>query len=435
MTINARAFKLSEKQLLYASGVFILLAIIFRYTHFPLSSPDGGDEPYYVQEADYLAKYGLYKALSQGTSVTYSLLLAIFGRILFVSHLIAGRILSVVFFVVGCRSLFQCFNAFTNLNSNVKYMGLLFYTSMSVSWLLRCLPDTVCVAFMFSTLAVLFNSKSYWRLGAAAVMLFLAFSCKPTALFILPGLFIFIFFKGSGKATWTKNIVRFAIFTLVFSVCFALYHLPGYQTYHRLMLEDKGHGYSGETRVEHNISWNEVNNYFLLYKDVHEKQNKWSVSFDEVAEFKKQHPEVVLQMGYTEFIRMHFMVFVKSTADKFFFYLPYHIQGSLFFAKWTIINKWVKNQTVLNIITLLLISALSMYNWKFIKENAFIFFVPFLYFAVLSLYCISQLEDNWSFFCLPFLALPVMKSIDRYLNISVFFLLQFLYMLVLIKNG
>jgi hypothetical protein len=435
MKINLAAFRLSEKQLLYASGVFILLTVILRYLHFPLGSPDGGDEPFYVQEADYLAHYGVYKALSQGTSFTYSLLLYLFGKVFSLSHLAAGRVLSVIFFLAGVRLLYLCLNTFTGLNSNVKYMGLLFYATMSASWLWRCLPDIACVAFILAALVLVFSGKSYLRFMWAAVLLFLAFSCKPVALFVLPGLFIYMFFTGLNKSTWMKNSLNLAVFTLVFAVCFGFYHLPGYNTYHRLMLEDKGHSYTNETRVERNISWNEVNNYFLLYKDVHAKQNKWAVSFSEVAEFKQQHPEVKLRMGYTEFLEKHFTVFLQSTAEKFFFYLPYHIQGGLFFAKWTIINKWLKNQTVLYLITFVLIAGVSFSNWKFIRENALLFLIPFLFFATLSFYCISQLEDNWAFFCLPFLALPVLKFMEKYLNISVFFLLQFLYTLILVKNG
>ncbi len=435
MKLNPAALRLSEKQLLYASGIFILLVVILRYLHFPLFSPDAGDEPFYVQEADYLARYGWHSALSQGTSFSYSLLLFIFAKTFSISHLAAGRILSVIFFLAGCRLLFLCFNAFNEVNSNIKYMGLLIYTTMSSSWLWRCLPDTVCTAFILAALVIVFHGKNYLRLLWAAILLFIAFSCKPVALFVLPGLLIYLFFNGLTKAAWLRNAGQAAVFICVFAVCFGLYHIPGYNAYHRLMLEDKGHSYTGETRVEHTVSWNEVNNYFLLYKDVHGKQNKWAIRFSEVADFKQQHPDVKLQMGYTEFIKNHFTVFVQSTAEKLFFYLPYHIQGGFFFAKWTVINKWLKSQTILNIITLLLISAMSLYNWKFIKENALLFLIPLLYFVTLSLYCISQLEDNWAFFCLPFLALPVMKFIERYLNISVFFLLQFLYTLVLIKNG
>ena len=435
MKLNPAALRLSEKQLFYASGIFILLVVILRYLHFPLSTPNAGDEPFYVQEADYLAKYGWHGALSQGTSFSYSLLLYLFAKVFSVGYLAAGRILSVVFFLAGCRFLYQCFNVFTWLNSNIKYMGLLFYTTMSASWLWRCLPDTVCTTFILAALAMALNGKSYLRLLWAAILLFIAFSCKPVALFVMPGLCIYLFFHQLSKATWLRNLGRTVLFTCIFAVCFTLYHLPGYNTYGRLMLEDKGHSYNGPTRVERDISWNEVNNYFLLYKDVHGKQNKWGVKFSDVAEFKKQHPEVVLQMGYLEFIKKHFGIFVQSTAEKLFFYLPYHIQGGLFFAKWTFINKWLKNQTVLNIITLLLVSAVSLYNWKFIKDNILLFLIPSIYFVLLSLYCISQLEDNWAFFCLPLLALPVLKFIDRYMNISLFFLLQFLYTLVLIKNG
>ena len=435
MKLNSGAFKLSEKQLLYASGVFIALTIILRYLHFPMGSAGGGDEPFYTQEAGYLAQFGVYKALSQGTSFTYSLLLYLFAKLFSVSFLVSGRILSVIFFLVGGRLFYKCLATFTDLDFTVKFMALIFYTTMSASWLWRCLPDSACTTFILAALSIVFAGKGYLRLVYAALLLFIAFSCKPIAMFVLPGLFIYLFFTGLNKTSAIGNFLKVAILTAVFGICFVAYHIPGYQTYHRLMLEEKSHEYVGEKRIESNTSWTEVNNYFLLYKDVYNKQNKWAVTFDEVNKFKSEHPDVVLQLSYTQFLKYHFDVFIKSTAEKFFFYLPYHIQGGLFFAKWTIINKWVKNQIVIYAITLVLISAIMFWSRKFIAEHALVLLIPFLFFATLSFYCIPQLEDNWSFFCLPFLALPVLRFLDRYINISLFFLLQFLYTIVLIKNG
>ncbi len=435
MKIDPGALKLSEKQLLYASGVFIALTIILRYLHFPLSSAGGGDEPFYTQEADYLGRFGFYKALSQGTSFTYSLLLYLFSKLFSVSLLASGRILSVIFFLAGCRLLYRCLNVFTDLDFTIKYMAVIFYATMSASWLWRCLPDSATTTLILAALSILFSGKGYIRLMYTAIMLFLAFSCKPIAMFVLPGLCVYLFFKGLSKTTRIGNFLKVAVLTGVFSFCFVAYHAPGYQTYHKLMLEDKAHEYAGEKRIESNTSWTELNNYFLIYKDVYNKQNKWGVTFDEVNKFKAEHPDVVLQLSYTQFLKNHFGVFLKSTAEKFFFYLPYHIQGGLFFAKWTVINKWVANQTVIYSITLLLISAIMFWSRKFIADNALVLLIPFLFFATLSFYCIPQLEDNWSFFCLPFLALPVLKFLDRYMNISVFILLQFLYTVILIKNG
>ncbi len=435
MKLKAGAFQLTEKYLSYATGIFIVLVILLRYFHFPITSPGGGDEPFYTQEADYLARYGFYKALSQGTSFTYTLLIFSLAKLFSISFLASGRILSVIFFMGGCRLLYLFVGAFTNVDNTVKYLAVIFYTTMSSSWLWRCLPDSTCTFFILAALHLVFSSKNYLRLISAAFLLFLAFSTKPVAMFVLPGLFTYLLFRGLNKATWLKNTKQLIIFTSVFIICFVSYHLPGYNTYHRLMFEDKGHTYNGETRIESATSWTELNNYFLLYKDVYNKQNKWAVSFAEVIEFKRQHPDVVLQLGYTQFITKHPIVYLKSTAEKFFYYLPYHIQGGLFFAKWTTINKWVKNQTIIYIITLALIAAITVYYRKFIKENALLFLIPFLYFSALSFYCISQLEDNWCFFCLPFLALPVLKFLNKYLNTSILVLLQFLYTVILIKNG
>lgn len=435
MKFTTGSFRLTEKNLSYATGVFILFVIILRYFHFPIASPGGGDEPFYTQEAEYLAKYGFYKALSQGTSFTYSLLLFSLGKLCSISYLTAGRIWSVIFFTAGCWLLYKCLSAFTGIDNTVKYLCVIFYTTMSASWLWRCLPDCVCTSFILAALYMVFSSKSYLHLVYAAILLFLAFSCKPIAMFVLPGLFLYLLFNGWHRSPNMKKLLRLAVFTSVFGICFVAYHVPGYNTYHRLMLEDKSHQYNGGQRIESTTSWTELNNYFLLYHDEYNKQNKWKVTFDEVIEFKKQHPDVVLQLSYTQFITKHPVVFAKSTAEKFFFYLPYHIQGGLFFAKWTVINKWINNQTIIYAITLLLIGGIMFVERKIIKDNVLLFLIPFLFFASLSFYCISQLEDNWSFFCLPFLALPVLGFINKHMNIPLFIVLQFLYTMILIKNG
>ena len=231
--------------------------------------------------------------------------------------------------------------------------------------------------------------------------------------------------KAEGHRKKTANLV---FFTISFAALFAIYHIPGYLTYHKLMLEDKGHTYVNGERIKTPDSWAEKNAYFELY-NVHKKPNKWGITAGEVDSFKQQHPEITLNISYTDYVKKHTAVWVRNLADKLFFYLPYGINHCFFFAKWTLINKVVKSYMVMHIIGLVIIILIFVREYKFIGENAATFLPPLLFYCCISLYTIPQLEGNWLIYCFPFFSLPVARFLVRYVNIILLLALQFLFMI------
>src|ERR1043165_656846 len=96
-------FKINEKYVAVFSWIFVFLVVAICYKRFPFTAQDVGDEDGYRIEAVYLAKYGIYYALSQGTSFFYSVFILLFSKIFFTNYLVAARILSVTSFLISCK--------------------------------------------------------------------------------------------------------------------------------------------------------------------------------------------------------------------------------------------------------------------------------------------------------------------------------------------
>jgi hypothetical protein len=423
------SLKVNERYLSYIAWAYILFIIAVSYYHFPLGSPDFGDEGYYAGEAAYLSQYGFGNALAQGTSFLLSLLIFITSKIFFTGFLIGGRILSIICFAAACKLMLKCFERFTNLSAAERYFGVIGFASICTGWLWKSLADIPSLCFILGAFYLLASNKGWRHIALAGVVLFLGFAIKPTVLFNIPGFFLFIVLSGRDLLPLMKRMIRAAVFITAFVGAFALYHIPGYLTYHKVMLENKDHHYVGKERVVNPNLWNERNIYFEAYNPTH-RPNKWAVTWAEIDTFKRQHPEVNLNLGYGAYAKAHTGVWAKNIVSKVLLDLPYAIQYEFFFAKWTVANHWLKSEKILKLLTLLLIAFMCIHQRRFIKENATLLLVPFMYFLVLSTYLIPQLEDNWLLFCLPFLALPVVKFLLRYVNVYVLVGLQVVYILL-----
>ncbi len=423
-------YKNYKKYLHLFTFAFILLVIIHSLIKFPILSPvEVGDEGYYRLEVEHLAKFGLYNSLSQGTSVVYSCFIYLFAKVFSIKFLVSARILTILFFLVCCRLFLKCFELFKDISYSEKYMGLAFFVFIASKWLMKGLPDLVSISFLLTAFYLLSTSNKYKYLIFSGILIFIGFAIKPTVLFALLALTIFVFLKNRKKQTWIQNAIRSSLFIFSFIFCFVIYHIPGFQTYHKLMLEDKSHYYVNGIRLKDSQNWNELNIYYELY-NVNNKPNKWSVTWTEVDSFKQQHPDINLNLTYPEYVKNHSFLWAKKLSYSIFISLPCQIQRGFFFAKWTSINNIVKNTNVIYAISFLIITGIYFFELKFIKQNVLLFSVFFLYFSFLSIYVIPQLEDNWLLYCLPFLALPVVKFLVRYVNIMILLTLQFLYVFI-----
>lgn len=402
--------------------------VAMAYHRFPLSSPYFGDEDYYVNEAAYLAKAGVIQALSQGTSLVLSLLILAVSRLFCASLLVGARILSVIAFAGACPLFLKCTRRFSGLSMAQRYFALLCFAMLCSGWLWRGLADVVSVAFLLAVYYWLTASYVRLRYALAGIFLLFAFAVKPVVMMMVPGMVLLAFLNGHKEGvSWQNRSVRTILFTAVFGLCFILYHVPGYLAFHKVMLESKDHHYEASgVRIENHNSWGEKNVYFEVYNPQH-KPNKWAVTWGEVDSFKQQHPDVQLNLGYSEFVKVHPAVWLRNISNKLFLYLPYSIQSVFFFSKWTVVNHWVKNILVIQLVALLLIAFVYWRERDFVREYGWLLLPSLLYFVLLSCYTIPQLEDNWLIFSIAFLALPVMKSLFRQVNTLLLFALQIVF--------
>jgi hypothetical protein len=410
--------------ILFAVITTIITVIVKAYLHQPLNSTfQFGDEPSYLMESDYLAKYGLYNSLSQGTSVVLSLMIVLCSKIFSTSLLIAGRIYSVIAFSVSAIVLFRILKKYTTLSLSIIAFTLIYFATMCKGWLWRELADLAAMPFVLGSLYFLLQNKGFKSAALSGLFLFLGFAIKPTCLLMIPA-----FVAGTAILTYkTYGFKQSAISTLiwigVFIPLFGLYHIPGYQVYNKLMLESKNHTYDGEKRVENKSSWVERNVYMARY-NTDENTNYWNVTWETVDSFKKANPQINLNLGTSEYMMQNPVHHLKQVGLKIVSFLPYEIQSGFFFSLWTKINSLLKNDAILKFITLLLIASIYFRERELIKNNSTLFIVASLYFISLSLYVFIDLQNNWVVWCMPIFALPVVSFLTRYINIAVLILLQ-----------
>ncbi len=296
-------------------------------------------------------------------------------------------------------------------------------------WCWKGLPDIVSLTFLFGAIYLIAGPAKKMDMVVAAVFMLCAFATKPTAIFYFPSLLIAILIFARRQGNMQLGLINSILFAGAFAVCFIVYHIPGYMTYGRLMLEDKNHTYVGAQRVENKVSWNDANVYFEKYNPQH-KENIWAITMEEVDSFRTNHPEQKLYEGHIAFAINSPQKFISNTSDKIFLILPYHIQGGLFFAKWTIINRFIHSMFIIKLLSLLLIGGIFVMERRFVKQNLLMFVLPLSYYVFLSLYVFAQMQDNWILCCLPLLAIPVAKFLADRVNLLLLMALQIVYIML-----
>lgn len=405
----------------FISWLIVGITMLVSLKTHPLSSAMHGDETNYYAELDYLVHYGFYNSLAQGTSLGYTLILFILSKIIPLSWLTVMKLCSAVSYVACCYVILKVFSRFQNIKYETRYLGMVFFSYCANGIIWRGLPDNTHALIIFIVAYILLGKTTYKSIVIAALLVFLAFIIKPVAIFYIPAILLYLLVNK--RSVLTQRIIQIFLFTSIFSSCFVVYHIPGYKTYGKLMLEDKNHIYDGNKRVELSPNWNEINNYYEVYNP-NKRENKWHVTIDEVKEFKKSNPDK-LDLSYTQFLQQHFKIWAKNAAVKIFLDMPYNTDCGMFYHRWTIINKWIKNLLIIEFISLVLFIFFCYKEWELIRSNVFLV-VPLTYFMILSLYVIPQLEGNWLISCLPFFALPIMQSLQRKIGTYIILLGQLL---------
>jgi len=420
-----------EKYLKYAVIIMIITVVLKAYLEHPIfSTLLIGDESFYYQESEYLKKFGLYKSLTQGTSVLFSVIIVTCAKLFGCNLFVAGRIYSVIAFLASTAILYKILKKYTDLSAPLIAFTLIYFACMCRIWLWLQLADLASMPLVLGAFYLLLHNKGYKSVAFSGLLLFLGFAIKPTCLIMLPAFVAGVAVMRHQTYGMKQSAISVLIMGSVFLVCFGLYHIPGYKEYGKLMLESKNHTYNGEKRVENKTSWVERNIYLELY-NVNNKINNWHITWEEVDSFKTLHPEINLNLSLSEYITQNPVAHAKKTASKIGLFLPYNIQSGFFFSKWNIVNHWIKDYFIIQFITMLIIAGMYFKEREIIKKNKILFLVVSVYFLSLSVYVFIDLQSNWLLWCIPFFALPVVSFLTRYINIVVLIFFQFLFTLLI----
>jgi len=424
--------KLTEEKYLFFAVLITMIVVIIKayFLSPPTSTVLFGDESFYLPESDYLNKYGLYKSLSQGTSVLFSVIIVLCSKIFGTSLLMTGRIYSIIAFIISTAILYKILKKHTDLSSILIAFILIYFAGMCRVWLWIQLADLASMPFLFGALYMILHNKGYGSVALCGLLLFLGFAVRPTILIMLPALTAGLAVLRYRTSGLKQTIMSVAIMGGVFLVCFGLYHIPGYKEHGKLMLESKNHTYVGEKRIENKTSWSEKNVYSELY-NINNKINIWNITWEEVDSFKKLHPEININLTVSEYIVQNPLSHAKKTVSKIFLHLPYYIQSGFFFSKWTYVNHWINNYTIIHFIALILIGSMYVKERKMIIKNNILFLIAAIFFVSLSIYVFIDLQNNWLLWCAPIFAIPVVSFLCRYINIALLILLQFLFIVLI----
>ncbi len=422
-------FKLPKIPTTYLSVIswaIVALISFVTYRAQPFHSDLTGDEPYYLNEVRYLAQYGFYNSLCQGTSFAYTSMLYIFSRLVRAELDVTIKLFSAISFLLSCFVFLKVLGCFKKIDIETRFIAMLFYAYTFSGHMYLLLPNTTNALFVLLGILALLKLNNYKGIALGGFLFFFAFIIKPIALFYIPGILLFLFIDT--RHDLMTRLKGCTLFFTVFITCFIIYHAPSYQRYGKLMLEDKNHTYEAGIRKEGSLPADQKSIYYEVYNP-NKRTNIWLVTPEEVEEYREKHPEIKLQMSHTEFIKTHFKVWFTNSMEKIFLDIPFHVDLGIFYHKWTIVNKWIKNLSVIKLGSLLILLVCCYKEREFIVSNRFLV-APIIYLSFLSLYLITQLENGWLLSSIPFIALPILQYLQRKLSVYVVLLCQIIILFV-----
>ncbi len=407
--------KIPKSYLSYISLAIVGLICVVSYNTSPFHSTLTGDEPYYLSEVKYLAEYGFYNSLSQGTSFAYTSMLYIFSKIIHADFEVSMKIFSTISYLLSCFVLLKILGCFKKIDNETKYVGMLFYAYCYCGHMCLLLPNATNALFVMLGILSLLKLNNYKGIALSGLMFFIAFIVKPIALFYIPGILLYLIIDNRNDImTRLKNC---SLFFAIFITGFIIYHIPSYQRYGKLMLEDKNHTYAAGIRKESQVPADQKSIYYIVYNP-NKRINIWLVTVNEVEEFKEKHPEIKLNLSHTEFIKTYTKIWLTNSMEKIFLDIPFHVDLGIYYHKWTTVNKWINNLTIIKFGSLLILLFCCYKEREFIGANRFLI-APLVYLCFLSLYLIAQLENGWLLSSIPFFALPILQYSQRKLSVYV----------------
>ena len=364
-----------------------------------------GDQLYYLNEAIKLSELGLYKVMSEGTSIVYSLIVLLFSKITSLNLLVVGKLMNFFFlpatgvlFYLLSRDVFKANKEFSVFISTLYVLSFQHYC-------FKMLSDITNNFFLLSGLLIFFlsqknkKSKRMLLIIISAILFSISIGIRPTSILFSLAFIAALFLIRE------INLKHKAIFLIVVTICFVVLQLPSILEKQEISFENKNKRWQGKEKVNKSVSWEQINSYYVLFPERHKKKSKFLIDVKEVEEFYKNNP--------SELPATTVQILLKNPKKTIFQLIRNWKQINTYF--WSPFGlNMLANSVLITIISFILTPFIIIYFFLKLKtELSFKITALTLssYLIMLLYFSIALIESNWVFVCIPFFLLWFYKCI------------------------
>ncbi len=362
-----------------------------------------GDQLYYLNEVTKLSELGLYRVMSEGTSIVYSLIVLLFSKITSLKLLVVGKLIN-FFFLPATGALFYLLSRFVfKANREFSVFISTLYVLSFQHYCFKMLSDITNNFFLLSGLLIFFlsqkNKKSKRMLftTASAILFSISIGIRPTSILFSLAFITALFLIRE------ISLKHKTVFLIVVTICFVVLQLPSILEKQEISFENKNKKWQGKEKVNKSVSWEQINSYYVLFPERHKKQSKFLIDVKEVEEFYKKNPN--------ELPATTFQILLKNPKKTIIQLIRNWKQINLYF--WSPFGlNMLANSVLITIISFILTPLTIIYFLlKFKTELSFKITALTLssYLVMLLYFSIALIESNWVFICVPFFLLWIYK--------------------------
>ena len=362
-----------------------------------------GDQLYYLNEVTKLSELGLYRVMSEGTSIVYSLIVLLFSKITSLKLLVVGKLINFFFlpatgvlFYLLSRVVFKANRGFSVFISTLYILSFQHYC-------FKMLSDITNNFFLLSGLLIFFlsqkNKKSKRMLftTASAILFSISIGIRPTSILFSLAFITALFLIREISLKYKT------VFLIVVTICFVVLQLPSILEKQEISFENKNKKWQGKEKVNKSVSWEQINSYYVLFPERHKKQSKFLIDVKEVEEFYKKNPN--------ELPATTFQILLKNPKKTIIQLIRNWKQINIYF--WSPFGlNMLANSVLITIISFILTPLTIIYFFLKLKtELSFKITALTLssYLVMLLYFSIALIESNWVFVCVPFFLLWIYK--------------------------
>ncbi len=262
-----------------------------------LKAPSSGDEPFYVQQTEYLLEHGLTSALVDGNPIGFTLPIALMHKA-GVPILMAGRVISLLSVVPVLIGVFYLSRHIVGLRPPMGHFVVVFSLQviLGTGWFVKASSDPLFTAVLLW--AVIFLCKSLrndqrWHHSiAAGILTSIALLIRPLALLHLPAfclaalaLLVVTKCENLGRVVRTGATVL-----VIFAAFFLLQQLPSLIQNGTIAMENKN-------PRDRSVTWIQRTSLSQLRYEDGTQPEGHLVTFDDVEEYLATEGEDSLPRG------------------------------------------------------------------------------------------------------------------------------------------